>query len=148
MVDTPFTWQSHVRDYELDSQGIINNAVYVNYFEQCRNDYARSINIDFIELYQQGFSLCVSRLNIKYLLPLRAGQAFMVTAEISAFDNHRIYFYQQIREQDTHRFVAKADVVIACVDHKTKKACMPDALRKNLPEKKFLAHQPHKKKEP
>ncbi|WP_244897128.1 acyl-CoA thioesterase [Candidatus Coxiella mudrowiae] len=55
MKKTLFTWQLKVRDYELDSQGIVNHAIFLYYFNQCRNDYVRSVGIDFYKFHLKGY---------------------------------------------------------------------------------------------
>lgn len=41
-----FVWNSEVRGYELDIQGIVNNAVYMQYFDHARIQHLLSKVID------------------------------------------------------------------------------------------------------
>jgi acyl-CoA thioester hydrolase len=125
-------WKQTVRDYELDIQGIVNNATYINYFEQCRNDYARANDIDFIAYHKAGYNLVVAGIEVKYRYPLTAENQFYVTCELSRFDHRRIYFEQAIHLQDNDRLIATAIVTAACVDIKSGRSCMPDVLKDTL----------------
>jgi acyl-CoA thioester hydrolase len=127
-----YRWEAIVRDYELDSQNIVNHATYVNYFEQCRNDYARSLGIDFIEYHKRGFDLLVAGIDIQYWRPLRVKDQFYVTVQISACTEKRVHFKQEIRLKETDRLLTSATVYIACVDLKTGRACMPESLKEKL----------------
>lgn len=128
MTKTIFTWEATVRDYELDSQGIVNNATYINYFEQCRNDYARANGIDFIAYHKAGFNLVVAGIDVKYRYPLMAENQFYVTCELDNFNEKRFNFKQAIHLKDNDKLVAQAMIATACVDIKTGKTCLPDML--------------------
>lgn len=123
-----YIWESTVRDYELDGLGIVNNATYISYFEQCRNDYARSLGIDFIKLHQSGFDLVVAKLTVKYLRSLIAGDRYVVSAWVADISTKRIIFHQAIRLQNTQKIAAKAIVDVACVDRKTGQSQIPHTL--------------------
>ena len=43
----------HVRDYECDMQGYVNNAVYQNYLEHARHEYLQRLGINFAILAKQ-----------------------------------------------------------------------------------------------
>ncbi|MCK9618021.1 MAG: acyl-CoA thioesterase [Lentimicrobiaceae bacterium] len=59
------TFQITVRGYELDSYGHVNNAVYVNYFEQARWEVLRDKKI--LEKYQNsGYFIVVAENTIRY----------------------------------------------------------------------------------
>lgn len=132
MKNTTYQWHSSVRDYELDSQGIVNHAIYINYLEQARNDYARSLGLDFNEYYKAGYHFVITAIEIEYRKPLGPKNEFYVTATITSFDEKRIHFEQEIKLNGTDKLIAKAIVHTACIDYKTGKSCMPDVLRKFL----------------
>lgn len=133
-----FTWESKVRDYELDSLGIVNNATFINYLEQCRVDYARSLGIDFIAYHHAGYDLVVAAIDIQYLRSLQDKNEFYVTAELIKFNDKRLYFQQEITLKHNEKLATKAVVQIACVDRKTGRACMPDRLKNSLPADKYI----------
>lgn len=127
-----FRWESRVRDYELDSQGIVNNAVYLNYFEQARNDYARNLGIDFMEYHHAGYHFVMAGVEIQYRSPLRMEDEFYVTAKVATYDKRRIYFEQEIKRKGSDKLVAKAKVTLACMDYRTGRSAMPEMLQKLL----------------
>jgi len=128
MSEKLYIYEGTVRDFEIDCQGIVNNATYVNYLEQCRNDFLRCLGIDFYEYHKKGYNLVVAGLNIKYRYPLKACDKFYVTAKISSVEHKRIFFEQSIYLKDSNKLIASATVTGACVDLDTDKACMPDFL--------------------
>ena len=60
-----YTYPFTVRGYELDSFGHVNNAVYLNYFEQARWEILREEGLKekFIE---NGWFLVVTQCNVRY----------------------------------------------------------------------------------
>lgn len=134
MSENIYKWEAKVRDYELDSQGIVNNAVYLNYFEQGRNDYVRTLGIDFMAYHHVGYHFVMAAVEIQYRAPLRMEDEFYVTAKISGYDRRRIYFEQTICRKETDKVVARCKVHIACMDYRTGRAVMPEMLEKLLSE--------------
>lgn len=137
MTKSKFVWESKVRDYELDSLGIVNNATFINYLEQSRNDSVRALGIDFIECHHAGYTLVVAGIDIRYLSSLRARDEFYVTAELSSYNDKRVYFKQEIRFKENDKLAAKALVHIACVDRETGKSYIPDLLKNKMPADKY-----------
>ena len=43
-----------VRDYECDLQGIVNNAVYQNYYEHARHQFLLGKKVDFANCIPRG----------------------------------------------------------------------------------------------
>lgn len=127
-----YKWESLVRDYELDSQGIVNNATYINYLEQCRNEYVRSLGIDFAEYHKEGYIFVVAGIEIQYRQPLKQQEQFYVTATISGYDEKRVHFNQEIIKVTDESVVAKAIVHTACLDYRTGKSSMPSLLKSML----------------
>jgi acyl-CoA thioester hydrolase len=85
-----------VRDYECDQQGIVNNAVYMNYFEHARHEYLDQVGLSFKALVDQGIFLMVTEAKLQYKRPLRAGETFVVHSRPVLASKFRLVFEQEI----------------------------------------------------
>ena len=99
-----------VRDYECDLQGIVNNAVYQNYYEHARHQFLLGKNIDFARLHTEGIDLIVSRVEIDYKFSLRSGDKFIVTVKTHREGHLRLIFEQEIYKLPEYKLVSKAKV--------------------------------------
>jgi acyl-CoA thioester hydrolase len=60
-----FDYKLRVRGYELDSYGHVNNAVYLNYFEQARWELFRQL--DLIDYFRENnLFLVVTEMKVRY----------------------------------------------------------------------------------
>ena len=100
-----------VRDYECDLQGIVNNGVYLNYFEHARHTFLGERNIDFAGLHTQGIDLVVSRIEIDYKLSLTSGNHFVVKINALRKGQLRLVFEQDIYKLPENKLVARAKVI-------------------------------------
>lgn len=90
--ETGFT----VRDYELDSQGVVNNSVYQNYLEHARHEFLKSIGLNFNELHQKGTDAVVHKIELEYKRSLVGDDRFVVRTWAEQHGNVRFIFYQNI----------------------------------------------------
>ena len=112
----PFTLAFEVRDYECDLQGIVNNAVYLQYLEHARHQFIRTRGFSFAELTKRGIHLVVVRTEIDYKAPLRSGDAFEVEVALERLSPVRFGFFQEIHRAPDRRLIVKAKVVCAAMD--------------------------------
>lgn len=66
-----------VRDYELDSEGIVNNANYLHYLEHTRHEFCSANGISFAGMQNRGIIPVLNRVEIDYKAPLRSGDCFV-----------------------------------------------------------------------
>ncbi len=100
-----------VRDYECDLQGIVNNAVYLNYFEHTRHTFLIGKNIDFAALHAEGIDLVVSRIEVDYKRSLASGDSFVVRLNILREGQLKLIFIQDIFTLTENKLVASAKVI-------------------------------------
>ena len=110
MSDQLFKLDLEVRDYECDIEGIVNNAVYLNYLEHTRHAYLKHKGHDFAVLTQKGIHLVMIRIEADYLYPLRSGDRFYVTANFERTSKLRFGFSQDIFKSPNHKAIMKAKV--------------------------------------
>lgn len=100
-----------VRDYECDMEGIVNNAVYLNYLEHARHSYLKLKGFDFTSLTQKGIHLVVIRIEADYIFPLRSGEKFAVTASVERISKLRLCFNQEIYRLSDNKPIMRAKVI-------------------------------------
>lgn len=96
-----FELTMHVRDYECDLQGIVNNSVYQNYLEHTRHEYLKSVDIDFADFAKRGINLVVVRAELDFKIPLKSGDSFKVTLRCERESKIRFAFYQDVYKVDS-----------------------------------------------
>ncbi len=66
-----------VRDYEVDAEGIVNNAVYLHYLEHTRHEFCEWAGFSFREMHEAGIDPVLSRVEIDYIRPLGLGDTMI-----------------------------------------------------------------------
>ena len=106
-----FELEFGVRDYECDLQGVVNNAVYLNYLEHTRHEYLKSLGLDFARLHQQGCDLVLTRCELDYKTPLRSGERFVVRLNLERESRLRFAFLQEIYRLPDEHLVLRAKAI-------------------------------------
>jgi len=115
MAGEGFAVELTVRDYELDVQGIVNNANYLHYFEHARHLFLRSRDVDFVAMHEAGLDAIVYRIEIDYKESLRSGDRFSVHVRSGREGKLRMIFEQEIVKESNGHVAARARVVAAIV---------------------------------
>ena len=68
-----FSLTLKVRDYELDSEGIVNNANYLHYLEHTRHEFCDMAGFSFKRMQESGIIPVLNRIEVDYKIPLRSG---------------------------------------------------------------------------
>lgn len=84
-----------VRDYELDCEQIVNNAVYQHYMEHTRHKFCKDAGLSFIEMHNKGIDAVVRKVEIEYKISLRGGESFMSCLRLER-KGARFIFHQDI----------------------------------------------------
>ncbi|MDE6371853.1 MAG: acyl-CoA thioesterase [Duncaniella sp.] len=118
-MDTPpyqFSMPIRVRDYEIDSQGIVNNAIYLHYLEITRHDFCEAAGTSFLAMQQDGLDPVVRKIEVEYISPLRMGDRMISSLRMER-KGARFLFHQDIHRADDGSPVIKAIVTIVCLSN-------------------------------
>jgi acyl-CoA thioester hydrolase len=129
MPDYRFKLDLKVRDYECDMQGIVNNAVYLNYLEYCRHEFLFSAGIDFNQLTREKVFLVVVRAELDYKVPLRGGDSFWIGLNLERTSPLRFVFMQDIYRQPDQRLILAARTTGTALNHKGRPFMPPELER-------------------
>ena len=106
-----FSLEIPVRDYELDSEGIVNNANYLHYLEHTRHACIKNRGYSFGKMSADGIVPVVNRIEIDYKRPLRSGDV-MVSRLWVEHQGVRYLFHQDIYNKVNSQLVVSAVVSI------------------------------------
>ncbi|GGS68326.1 MULTISPECIES: acyl-CoA thioesterase [Streptomyces] len=96
----PFSVRVTVRGYETDTQGHLNQAVYLNYAEHARWSLLQAAGISQARLVGRGVGPVALETNIRYLRELLAGDETDVTCAFEWGDGKTFRIRQEIRKTD------------------------------------------------
>lgn len=105
-----------VRDYELDSEGIVNNANYLHYMEHTRHMFCNQAKFSFHHAQELGIKPVVRQIEAKYLSSLRGGDTMVSTLWVERM-GVRFLFHQDIYEKSSGRHCLQAIVTVVCVEN-------------------------------
>lgn len=104
-----------VRDYEVDSQGIVNNAVYLHYLEHTRHEFCKEAGFSFAKMHAQGVDPVLRKVEIEYLNSLGLGEQMLSKLRIRR-QGARFIFDQDIYRIPDMLPVVKSIVTIVCLE--------------------------------
>jgi acyl-CoA thioester hydrolase len=116
MMEFLYEKEFEVRDYELDLQGIVNNAVYHNYFEHARHSFIKTRGVDFADLHNRGIDAVVMKMETEYKAPLKSGDKFVCRLNISQEGMLKIIFHQHLYRLPDNKLMTSAKVTVVCVN--------------------------------
>uniref|UniRef100_M8ANF2 Uncharacterized protein n=1 Tax=Aegilops tauschii TaxID=37682 RepID=M8ANF2_AEGTA len=84
-------------DNELDEYGVVNNAIYVAYIHNAREELAASIGFRMASVARTGNAMALLELNLKYFKPLQVrivqikGARILVDHFIETLPDHKVH---------------------------------------------------------
>jgi acyl-CoA thioester hydrolase len=126
-------YQIRVRNFEVDSQGIVHNAVYLEYCETGRVEYVRTLRIQLLPtgIFERGVKINVKRNEIDYEAPAGLDDLIDVYTRISYIKNSSFCFEHVILNSNTNELLITQKSVQVNLNKETgKPERLPDHLRK------------------
>ncbi len=116
MENFTFEIKMKVRDYECDTQGVVNNANYLHYMEHTRHEFLESLGVSFLELQQQRIDPMVSRIDIQYKSPLTGSDVFISRLNMTR-KGVKLIFSQAIYREKDNQLCTKAQVEVVVLQN-------------------------------
>ncbi len=114
-VNYVFEMPIKVRDYEVDSQGIVNNANYQHYLEHTRHMFCEQAGVSFRDMHAAGIDPVVRRIEIDYLRPLGLGDSMV--SRLALFRQGPMFVFRQDIFTPEGEPVVHAMVDIVCLEN-------------------------------
>ena len=111
-----FTTEIEVRDYEIDSEGIVNNANYQHYLEHTRHKFCKWAGLSFKQMQEKGLYPVVNHIEIDYKTPLHSDDTMLSCLWIEQ-KGVRFLFHQDIFNKETNELAVSAVVSCVCIEN-------------------------------
>jgi acyl-CoA thioester hydrolase len=107
-------FQVRVRTYEVDSQGIVHNAVYLQYLEAARIEYRRNLGYRILPtgIFDDGLKVVVVNNTINYKGFGFLDELLNVYTRIEWIKNSSFCFDQIIEKDDSNTLVCEAKGIL------------------------------------
>lgn len=118
-----------VRSTEIDVNGHVNNAKYLEYLEWGREDWYERLGLDYETLKRMGFLTVVVHISVDYRREAFQNDRLTIVTVVERVGNTSFVMRQYIDNQHGER-VIDAEVVLVTVDPETRrKVRVPDVIR-------------------
>ncbi|MCF6269259.1 MAG: acyl-CoA thioesterase [Melioribacteraceae bacterium] len=111
-----------VKFHEVDLMGVVNNAVYLNYFEDARMDYFKVLTEKYQlkEILEDGYFFIMAHNEIDYLIPAGFNDELIVYTKIEWIKNTSISFKHIIVNKKNDKTIAVGGGVMVHIKLSTK----------------------------
>ncbi len=122
-----------VRSTEIDVNGHVNNAKYLEYFEWGREDLYECVNLPYDYLLKQGIMTVTVNININYRKEALQNDHLTVITRLGGVGNTSFTMTQELVRESDGAFIADATVTMVTVDASTRgKIPVPDLIRRQF----------------
>jgi acyl-CoA thioester hydrolase len=125
-------FQLRVRNFQVDSQGIVHNAIYLEYCEIGRVEYVRNLGIQLMPtgIFSDGVKINVKRNEINYEAPANVDDLLDIYTRISYIKNSSFCFEHLIYNAVSQQLLVTQKSVQVNLNPKTNRPeRLPDHLR-------------------
>jgi len=125
-----YEYQLTVRGYELDSFGHVNNAVYLNYFEQARWDIFRRLELmDYFR--QNNLMLFITEMQVRYSREAKLFDELLILTKVKKEAPYLVFNHRMYRHGSKVK-ICSADVKTLLTDTEHLKYDIPEFLLAKL----------------
>jgi len=116
-----------VRPTEVDVNGHVNNANYVDYMEWGREEWYERQGFPYARLFALGAVTVTANLNLNFRQECRQGEFLVITTRPERLGRTSFAFHQEIRRRDGT--LAAGVITVVTIDPATRKSRpVPDEL--------------------
>lgn len=116
-----------VRGYEMDSYGHVNNAVYLNYIEQCRWEILQQL--DIIKLFQsRGLLMVVTESKLRYAQEAKVFDKLLIKTRM-VLEGPYVVFKHRIINEDTQVKLVTAEVKTLIINESRVPCSVPEEFK-------------------
>jgi len=123
-------WESYkVRGYHIDVNGHVNNAEYLHFIEDARDDFMAYLGVSIAGLAEKGTLVFISEVRLKYRQPALYGDVLDIWGWVCELRRVKSAWKLEIYRQGAGEMLTEAWVHIAFLDAGKRIIPIPDKVR-------------------
>ena len=111
-----YTTEVVVRFNEADPLGIVWHGHYVRYFEDGREAFGQAFGLSYLDVYKQGFSVPIVKVQCDYKKSLRYGDKMIIETTFTPSVAAKLLFSYKIFNASTRELVATGSTLQVFLD--------------------------------
>lgn len=124
-----------VKDEHIDIQGIMDGLYYPFYMEDCRHKFVKEVlHFDIEEEALKGINMVLTGYTLKFLRPLKAGDAFEVTCVLLRDPSSTAKLHLKQGIYLNNKLYTEAVFTATCVPAAGGRPFLPEAILEQLAE--------------
>lgn len=131
MNDRQYLTEIKVRGYHADFYGHVNNARYLEFFEEDRWAQLES-KIDLKKWAAQGITFLVVNINVNYRLAVPVGETLLVTTDVEKIGKRSVVLQQKILLKESRKVAADALITFVITDKSGRAASMEGEMLREI----------------
>ncbi|KJR97552.1 MAG: hypothetical protein VR65_23340 [Desulfobulbaceae bacterium BRH_c16a] len=120
-----------VRGYHADFYGHVNNARYLEFFEEDRWAQMES-KIDLRKWSEKGLVFLVVNINVNYRRAVPVGETILVTTQLEKIGNRSVVLKQEILVKESRAVAADAVITFVITDRSGRAVTMDGEMRQEI----------------
>jgi len=120
-----------VRGYHADFYGHVNNARYLEFFEEDRWAHLES-TIDLLQWAAEGLTFLVVNINVNYRKAVGVGETVLVSTEIEKIGSKSAVLLQRIVLKGTGEVAADAKITFVIADRSGRAVVLAGEMRQQI----------------
>lgn len=121
----------NVRGYHADFYGHVNNARYLEFFEENRWAHLES-KIDLRKWAAKGLIFLVVNINVNYRRAIPVGETVVITTDVDTIGKRSVVLKQEILFKETQEVAADAKITFVISDKSGKVVSMDGDMLKEI----------------
>jgi acyl-CoA thioester hydrolase len=123
MSNETFSYPLVIQETYLDVFGHVNNAVYLNLFEEARWDFITKKGYGLNKIQESGFAPIILEIKLSFLKELRLRDEIIIQTKMISYENKIGKLSQKmVREKD---LCCEAELIIGLFNLKDRKLVLP-----------------------
>jgi len=120
-----FTYQTIIREFHLDTFGHVNNAIYLQLFEEARWDYITEAGFGLERVHHDQMGPVVLEALIKYRKELKLREKIIIETKFVGMMNRLSFTLEQFIKNEEGKIAATLTITLGILDFKKRKLVTP-----------------------